>query len=110
VKFIVIPANLCEPLRIEEVDDKQGYDKAREWVRGYIQIVRVRGFKRLEMCVDEDGHSKQLPPNIRATTVADAYNQKIVGDVVVTGSNFKSVDKYHPEIIEIIRAWAPTVA
>jgi hypothetical protein len=103
VKFIHIPANVCQPMRLVEFDGS-GYDKARELVGGYIQLVQVNGYKKLDMCVDEDGKVMGKHRNVRAMVVA-AIGQDIVGDVVVCGKNFTDVEQKAPELIAIINSW-----
>jgi hypothetical protein len=104
MKFIVIPADPDSEMRIEEVGDKEGFDKAREWVGGYIQLTQVSGYKKLQLCVDEEGQIKNLPFNMRATLIA-GIGQHIVGDAVVTGRNFKDVEKAVPELVPLLDAW-----
>lgn len=102
MKFILIPADVKLPIQAVEFEGN-GYDKARELVGGYIQLVQVQGYKKLDMCVDEDGKVFGKFFNIRATIVA-AIGQDIVGDVVITGKNFADVDKVAPYLIEQVNS------
>lgn len=104
MKFIHIPADPTQPMKVVEAEDKKGYDKARELVDGYIQLVQVQGYKRLEMSIDEDGKVKGKPRNVRAMVVA-AIGQEIVGDTVVCGKNFTDVALKAPDLIAIINSW-----
>lgn len=106
MKFILIPSNVKELIHTVEFDGS-GYDKARELVDGYIQLVQVQGYKRLDMCVDEEGKWKGRPLNIRAMIVA-AIGQDIVGDTVVCGKNFTDVESKAPDLIAIINSWEGT--
>jgi hypothetical protein len=107
MKFIHIPADPTQPMKVVEVEAKQGYDKARELVDGYIQLVRVQGYPRLEMAMDEEGKVFGKPRNVRAMVVA-AIGQDIVGDTVVCGKNFTDVESKAPELIATINSWGGT--
>lgn len=106
MNYIVIPADVSESLKIVDVpENREAFNKVRELISdGYVQLTQVSGYKKLQMCVDEDGQMKQLPFNLRASLVA-GIGQQIVGDAVVTAKHFKGVEKAHPELMPLIEAW-----
>lgn len=92
---IIIPADLNEPIRLEQAPDDDGgpNDNFAFWCRkkidGYLEMHRPRSFPRsgIIFWIDEDAKVKQRPLNLRATCVALlAPFDHIAGDAVVTGS------------------------
>lgn len=93
MKYVIIPADHTKPIEIRETTALTYEDLNAGIGGGYIERVRYHRHdadRHLDLWLDEDGKSKDLPLNNRATMIAhhgeSIFPQDtICGDVVVTG-------------------------
>jgi hypothetical protein len=87
VQVAIIPADISQPIRIEDVEVT--LDQLQKAVGGDIQVVGLRELS-MNMYLNEEGKFGKFAPNSRATTLGHEYrairqDDHIVGDVVLLG-------------------------
>src|SRR5438874_8994833 len=86
ITAIVIPADLTEPIRLEQLDehDLHAY---RQLVGGSIEVITLER-PQSSMYLNDEGKLMELPLNQRATTLLWVHNSAFRGQDVIVGPAF----------------------
>jgi len=86
ITAIVIPVDLVEPLRLEQLD-VHDYNTYRRLVDGYFTIVGLNR-PRASLYVNEDGQLLQMRENARATALLWVHRSEFRGHPAIVGQAF----------------------
>lgn len=86
ITAIVIPVDLTEPIRLEQLD-KHDLDAYRRLVGGHLEVITLER-PQSSMYLNDEGKLLDLPLNQRATRLLWAHNSAFHGHDVIVGPAF----------------------